>query len=1537
MRNTRYKSPGTPIINNALEIKRLSVINEIIAVFQKSLPLKESLLKICNLLPDAFEFPEYIAIKILYSDLQVQNKNFLETPWMERHHLKIPGKNKGTLEIYYSREYIEKVDREFLLKDNRFLDKFMTIIAGEISKKELEEIFSDNTERVKELTGINRTTAILKKGTSLEESLQEICSFLPEAWQYPRHTAVRIIYEDKIFVNKKFRNTQWTQQQCFETPDGKSGLIEVFYLREFPKEDEGPFLKEERNLLDNLAALISGTASKNALQQLLIQNTERLKELRGISQTSAVLKQSRNIEESLQTICSILPEAWQYPEFTVTRIIYENEIFTSPNFKETKWVQKQEFEAPNNKTGTIEIYYLKEFPAADEGPFLKEERHLLINLANLIAGSATKDVFNKLLAENKERLKELRAINQTSRLIAQGLSIDETLQKICNILPKSWQYPQNTAVRIRYEDKEYLTRNFRETVWIQKENFITIDNKKGTIEVFYLKEFPDCYEGPFLKEERQLLINIGKLISGYLNNYKGREIYNDTLSIERTTHKSIEFRESLVKNKQPLQLFFNKQVIDKYIYFDMMKYKVKEILFVATLYDAFILENEDRFFEQFMGEIYQYSLFSLPRITGVTSAEEALELLGTTHFDLVILMVGLDSKTPIELGKKIKQKHPQLNIHLLLNQKSNIKYFEDLVPTIKWIEKLYVWNGDSQIFFAIVKSIEDHANVEDDTKIGLVRIILLIEDSAQYYSKYLPILYSIFFSQVQQSLEEVEKNELEKICRMRSRPKILHARNYEDAIYFYNKYKDFLSCVISDVEFEQDGKMNKTAGICFIKYIRSHLINLPVILQSADPHNEKIAQDLGVTFINKNSESLLNELKKFLKHNLRFGDFVFRDKEGNPIAVARSMREFETLFQQIPEESLYVHGIDNQFSLWFMARGEIQLAKTLNPIKISDFEDLEEFRYFFLNTLKKYKEEKKRGKILNFDETSILDEKNIVSFASGSLGGKGRGLAFINTLIYNLDFSNYTREINIRTPITAIIGTDEYENFLDKNHLYDKIIDPNASYLEIRQQFIHGNLSSPLIKKLKVFVRQVNKPIAVRSSSLFEDSLTQPFAGVFDTYIVPNNNNNKKVTLDRLITAIKLVFASVFSDNARTYFKAIHHKVEEERMAVILQELVGNQHDHYYYPEISGIAQSYNFYPIAQMKPEEGFAVTAIGLGTYVVGGRKSYRFSPTYPAIEMYTTEDLLKSTQVEFYALDLSRKKIDYLKEGELASLFLLDISAAEKHGTLKHCVSVYNRNNDKIEPGLNANGPCIINFADILKFNYIPLAETISVLLNTAKEAFGAPVEIEYAIDLSGSQHNLPTFYLLQIKPLVGNQLHVDFDLEHTDASKTVLFTSSSLGNGKIDYISDVIYVHIPAFDKMKTFKMVKEIEYINKMMQKQNREYILIGPGRWGTRDQYLGIPVDWSQISNARVIVEVSLSNYPLDSSLGSHFFYNLTSMNIGYFSVLDSSKTDYIRWKMLNNQKIIYQTDYFRHVRFKNPLTVLMNGKQKTSAIIINE
>jgi hypothetical protein len=676
----------------------------------------------------------------------------------------------------------------------------------------------------------------------------------------------------------------------------------------------------------------------------------------------------------------------------------------------------------------------------------------------------------------------------------------------------------------------------------------------------------------------------------------------------------------------------------------------------------------------------------------------------------------------------------------------------------------------------------------------------------------------------------------------------------------------------------------------------------------------------------------MQELKNFINYYLGFGNFIFRDGEGKEeIAVAHNMKEFEEHLREIPEESMLFHGKRNHFSNWFMARGEIQLARNLKPVQVSDFKSPSEMRKYILEGIHQCVSDKNKGKVVNFDEAAILDETTIVSLSSGSLGGKGRGLAFISTLIYNFDFSQIAPDINIRTPITSIIGTDEFESFIENNNLREDIYN-ERDYDKIKKLFVEAELSEALVEKLRRYLKIIRKPLAIRSSSLFEDSLTQPFAGIFDTFLLPNNNPDLEVRLNQMMTAIKLVYASLFSPNARAYFDAINYKIEEERMAVIVQEVVGAAYDDTYYPHISGVAQSYNYYPISHMKPDDGFSVLAVGLGKYVVEGEKTYRFCPSYPNLEIYSAPDLYKNSQLHFYAIDMKQKKFDLL-EGEDASLVKLDIDVSEKHGTLKHCGSVYDLTNESIIAGLTSPGPRVVNFANIIKHKYIPLPQTIKVILNMVEEAMGSPVEIEFAVDLNKDKLGKASLYLLQIKPLIKNARDKDISIDDVDYNKLLLYSEMGMGNGIIDDITDVIYVDLKKFDKLKTEKMRDEIERLNIEMIKENRKYILIGPGRWGTRDRFIGIPVAWSQISNAKIIVEVGMEDFPLDASLGSHFFHNVITMNVGYFSVKHNSLIDYINWDKLAQQESVTVTKYFKHVRFKKPLKVIMDGKQRSSLI----
>jgi hypothetical protein len=1139
------------------------------------------------------------------------------------------------------------------------------------------------------------------------------------------------------------------------------------------------------------------------------------------------------------------------------------------------------------------------------------------------AGSGNK----KDLHDQQERLKELACINRATQILKERKPVDETMMHLVLELPPAMQYPEFSVARIMFQGRSFETPGFRETEWNLARNFATLDGN-GSVEICYSKEFLPEDEGPFLKEERELIDNITGLITGYINSLTADK------SLPGGRKESVDVDMSSHSIRHLLQQFLDRHNAERDVFHDLMPFMVREILLVASLYDAYSIEGEGRFSDYMLGEYYQMSLTTIPRITGVSGEDEAFSRLGVRHYDMIIIMVGVDKTNPMNLCRKIKEKYPYIPTYLLLNNPVDIPYVQEQKKLGVPFDNLFVWTGESRVFFAMAKLLEDKVNVGNDTRKGLTGVILIIEDAPDYYSSYVPMLYTLVLEQTRILIEDVSSDELYKVLKLRARPKILLATTWEEAISVYEKYKDRLLGVISDMRFPRDGVLNDMAGFDMISLIRAEQTNLPTVLQSSDPGNAIYATQLQANFINKNSETLLQDLKSFINYYLGFGHFVYRDTKGRQIAVAKSMKEFEAFLKTVPEDSLVYHAMKNHFSLWLMARGEVKIAKIINPVKISDFKSLREMREFIIDVIRKRRREMNKGKVVNFDEALMIDESNVVSFAGGSLGGKGRGLAFVSTLIYSFELGRLLPGINIKTPVTAIIGTDEFDQFMDTNRLWE-VVNKEKDFSELQKQFLAGSLSDDLEEKLRAFIKINSRPLAVRSSSLFEDSLSQPFSGIFGTYLLPNNHPDPEVRLMQLIGAIKLVFSSIYSDNSRIYFEAINYKVEQERMAVVIQAVVGNRYGDIFYPHISGTAQSFNFYPVANMTPHDGFAVAAVGLGQYVLDGERAFRFSPSFPALDIVSINDLTRYSQMEFYAINLARSEVDLL-QGENAGLVKLDISRAEDDGTLRHAASVYSIDNDTLIPGLYDAGPRVINFANILKYDYIPLAKTLKTVLEVVREAFGAPVEIEYAVDLDKDAEGKATFYLLQIKPLVGSGAGYSIDPESVYTDDMLLVSRKSMGNGLIDDVTDIIYIEPDMFDNLKTSEMAAEIDGINRKMMAQGRKYVLIGPGRWGTKDRFLGIPVAWPQISNAKVIVEVSLPHFHIDASQGSHFFHNVTSMNIGYLSVNEATAEGVVMWDRLRKQKELDRGTYFRHVRFARPLVIRMDGKIGMAVISVS-
>nr|WP_321453429.1 PEP/pyruvate-binding domain-containing protein [uncultured Carboxylicivirga sp.] len=1397
----------------------------------------------------------------------------------------------------------------------------------------------DDKSSGKVLETINALWEVLMQQNPIDEILEEVITVLPMGLDKPDLVGIKVYYKNYLSKTENFKETHWGLTERFTTIDGEKGAVDLFYLEKQDEKDEGPFLRSERLLVNQTARMLANYINTIVAELNHSESVERLKELSTLNRTTRIINEGKSIDDVLQQIAFILPSGWQYPEFAVARITYGENEYVSEFFAETEWVQTQRFKTLDSVSGSIDIFYTKDFSIYSGDPFLSEERDLLINLARLVTDYLNTQLANKERIARQERVKELKAINETSRIINLQMPVPYTLSHVVEYIPAGMQHPEYSVARIVFNGEEFLSNGFVVSPWVLRQTFETINGKKGFIEIYYLKEIAKTQEELFLNEENDLISNLCNLIAGYLNSLEARDLLDKIGSgnkLQYPNKKSLESKLSTEKtSKHLLQNFMHRNNAARDIYHDLMPFRVKEILLVANLYDAYAIENEGRFSEQIMGGFYQLHLTLLPRVTGVTTYDEAIEKLNEKHFDLIIVMVGMDKKTPVNLSKKVKKEFPYIPIFMLLNSDTDIPYFQARQKELGVLDEIFVWNGDPKVFSSMVFHLEDKVNVENDTEIGLARVILLVEDSVRYYSKYLPLLYASVLEQTHRLIDDVQGDELYAILRLKGRPKVLLARSYEEALDIFLKYKDYLLCLISDVEFSRSGRMDANAGFELVNYAKEQIKDLPVILQSSKIEYSQDAYELKTVFINKYSESLLQDIKTFISHYLGFGNFSYKDAKGRNIAVAKNLKEFEQQLRTIPIESVVYHAKKNHFSLWLMARGEFRIAKMIAPYRISDFNNAESIRTYLLEIIKTQREEKNQGKVIDFDEVDVLDDSNIVSLAGGSMGGKGRGLSFINTLLYNFDFEAHVSGINIRTPRTTVIGTNEFELFMERNNFHELIF-RELNYQQIKKIFLEGELSQKLINRLKRLLTIFSSPIAVRSSGLLEDSQKQPFAGVFETYLLPNNHKDENERLKQLCEAVKLVFASVFSDTARAFTEAVDFKVEEEKMAVIIQEAVGQQHESVYYPHMSGVAQSFNYYSFGHMDPEDGFAVLALGFGKYVVDGEKSLRFCPVYPDLDNNSAKDQLKNSQTEFYAIDLNKLNLNLL-EGETAALVRLDCMDAEIHGTLKHLVSVYNPDNQTIQPGLDQAGPRILNFANILKYNYIPLAKTIEVVLDVVKEAMGSPVEIEFAVDLRKDERGRATFYLLQIKPLLGGAQNYSINMSHIDEQKIVLQSSQSMGNGKNKTVNDVIYIDAAKFDKAKTQEMAIEVERLNRKMKASGRHYVLIGPGRWGTRDKWIGIPVNWTQISNAQMIVETDLEGFPLEASGGSHFFHNVTSMHVGYSSINQSNKYDFVRWDILDQQEVIEQTNYFKHIRFRHNLVIRMDGRKRKSIITYDE
>jgi len=968
---------------------------------------------------------------------------------------------------------------------------------------------------------------------------------------------------------------------------------------------------------------------------------------------------------------------------------------------------------------------------------------------------------------------------------------------------------------------------------------------------------------------------------------------------------------------------------------DLMETRIMNVLLISSAYDAFLLEEDGRIDAQIFNEYMSLNLRYPPHFIQVTSAEKAFKVLaGETKIDMIITMLHIEDIGPFDLAKKIKQKYPNKPIVVLT------PFSREIALTLRKedtsaIDYIFCWLGNADILLAIIKLIEDTMNVESDVnKVG-VQTILLVEDSIRFYSRYLPLIYKIIFEQSVAFMSE-GLNEHQKMLRLRGRPKILLARNYEEAIELYEKYRHNMLGVISDIRYPINGKSSvkdPEAGIKLAIRVKADNKYTPILLQSSDSEMEWRARDIKVGFIDKNSKTLNRNLTDFIKEYFAFGEFAFVDPETHiPIMRVRDLKELQDQLYNIPENSLHYHLSRDHFSKWLNARALFPLGELFKYLKLEDFESLDSVKRFIYDAISSFRFDKGRGIIAKFYHESFDEYLTFTRIGDGSIGGKARGLAFLDAIIKkHWELDKYDNVV-ISIPRTVVIATNIFDEFMERNNLYE-IAMSDVSNEIILQNFVRAHLPYSIRNDLKAFINIVRHTIAVRSSSLLEDSHYQPFAGVYSTYMIPKVDDLEKM-VDTLGVAIKSVYASVYFKESKAYMRATANAIDEEKMAIVLQEVCGRKYGDHFYPTVSGVARSVNFYPIEPEKPEDGIANIAFGLGKSIVEGSVSLRFSPKYPkkVLQLSSAEMALRETQKEFYALSMKIEDFSPSPD-DAVNLKKLKIRDAEKDNSIKHVASTFDYNNGILRDDISTKGSRVITFANILKYNTFPLADILQKVLKIGQKEMNNPIEIEFAFDLNHSKEKGTVFYLLQIRPIVSSKEVVELHLDNIKQDETIIVSHSALGNGTIQGLYDVVYVKTEAFKAENNGKIVEVIARLNEKFLQENKNYILIGPGRWGSSDSWLGIPVKWAQISAARIIIEAGLDNYRIEPSQGTHFFQNLTSFGVGYFTINPYSGDGFYDYNFLSEQEAVFENEYIRHLQFEKPLIVKIDG-QKNLGII---
>ncbi len=960
----------------------------------------------------------------------------------------------------------------------------------------------------------------------------------------------------------------------------------------------------------------------------------------------------------------------------------------------------------------------------------------------------------------------------------------------------------------------------------------------------------------------------------------------------------------------------------------LMRKRIYNVLLISSVYDAFILEEDGRIEEQIFNEYVSLNLRYPPRFLKASSEKKVFKILNEEHIDLVITMLSLEEEHTYLISEAIKKKYPKIPIVLLapFSRETNIKR-NKLKSKIFDFE--FSWLGNADLLLAIIKVIEDRMNAYYDVEKAGVQVIILVEDNVRFYSSYLPNIYKIIMKQSKLLITEA-LNEHQKMMRARGRPKILVATNYEQAIELYEKYKDNLLGIISDINYPYKGKKDSEAGLRLFKHIKKENKYLPMLLQSSDIKNEIKAKVLKVGFLYKNSKKLTYELREFIKTYFAFGDFEFKNPDtGQVVAKAHNLKDLQEKIYSIPAKSLQYHISRNHFSKWLRARALFPLASLFQQFTIDDFNNCEEIKSFIFNAIANFRITKSRGVIAKFDRSTFDEYFSISRIGEGSIGGKARGLAFLDSLINRNKLYHLFKGVDIVIPKTIVIGTDIFDEFMEQNDLYPVALSDEVNDKEILEHFIEAKLPLSIKEDLFAIVLRISKPLAIRSSSLLEDSHYQPFAGIYNTYMIPPIKNDVKRMHKMLLIAIKSVYASAFYRYSKAYMQATSNVLDEEKMAIVLQEVCGTAYGNKFYPTLSGVARSLDYYPIPPEKPEDGTANIALGLGKYIVDGGLSLRFSPAHPKriMQTATPELSLRETQKHFFALSLIPSDFNPNIDDSV-NIIKLPVKEADKNNAIRKISSTYDLSNNIIRDSYNYDGKKLITFSPILKHNTFPLADILKKTLYLGQKEMDKPVEIEFVTDLNVKPGENIKFYLLQIRPIALKKESVNLFPEKIKEEDTLIISQSALGNGIIEDVFDVVYVKPQQFDAANNNLTALLIGKINDLLVKEKKNYILIGPGRWGSSDPWLGIPVKWPQISGARLIIESGLENYRIDPSQGTHFFQNLTSFRVGYFTINPYINDGFIDIDFLNNMPAIYENDILRHVRFQKPVVIKIDGKK---------